>query len=84
MFVDSDHAGDNLTRRSRTGFLIDLSMSPIVWHSKKQSTIETSVFSSEFVALKNSIELLKGLCHKLRIIGVELSGPFLSIEIICL
>ena len=30
MFVDSDHTGDNLTRRSRTGFLIYLNMAPIV------------------------------------------------------
>ena len=75
MFVDSDHAGDNLTRRSRTGFLIYLNMAPIVWHSKKQSTIETSVFGSEFMALKNGMESLRGLRYKLRMMGVELLGP---------
>jgi hypothetical protein len=46
LFVDSDHAGDQLTRRSRSGFLIYLNMSPIVWYSKKQATIETSVFGA--------------------------------------
>jgi hypothetical protein len=30
MFVDSDHAGDHLTRRSRTGFLNYLNMAPIM------------------------------------------------------
>jgi hypothetical protein len=30
LFVDSDHAGDQLTRRSRTGFVIFLNMAPIV------------------------------------------------------
>ena len=34
MFVDSDHAGDSLTSRSRTGFLIYMNVAPIVWHSK--------------------------------------------------
>ena len=34
-FVDSDHAGDHITRRSRTGFLIKLNNSPIYWSSKK-------------------------------------------------
>ena len=34
-FVDSDHAGDMITRRSRTGFLIFLNNAPIYWFSKK-------------------------------------------------
>ena len=34
-FVDSDHAGDTVTRRSRTGFLIFLNGAPIYWFSKK-------------------------------------------------
>lgn len=34
-FVDSDHAGDLLTRRSRTGVLVFLNKAPIYWYSKK-------------------------------------------------
>ncbi|KAI2509582.1 Reverse transcriptase (RNA-dependent DNA polymerase) [Fragilaria crotonensis] len=75
MFVDSDHAGDKRTRRSRTGFLIYLNMSPINWFSKKQATIETSVFGAEFVAMKQGMEALRGIRYKLRMMGVELSGP---------
>ena len=75
MFVDADHAGDKLTRRSRTGFLIYMNMAPIVWFSKKQSTIETSAFGSEFIAMKQGMESLRGLRYKLRMMGVELSGP---------
>jgi hypothetical protein len=30
LFFDSDHAGEQLTRRSRTGFVIYLNMAPIV------------------------------------------------------
>ena len=66
MCVDSDHAGDKLTRRSRTGFVIFLNMAPIVWFSKKQTTIETSVFGAEFVAMKQGMETLRGLPYKLR------------------
>ena len=33
-FVDADHAGDFVTRRSRTGFIIFLNNAPIYWHSK--------------------------------------------------
>lgn len=75
MFVDSDHANDKLTRRSRTGFFIYLNMALIVWFSKKQSTVETSVFGAEFVAMKQGMEALHGLRYKLRMMGVELSGP---------
>jgi hypothetical protein len=40
LFVDSDHAGEQFTRCSRTGFVIYLSMAPIVWFSKRQPTVE--------------------------------------------
>jgi hypothetical protein len=33
LFVDSDHAGDQLTRRSRTGCVIYLNIAPSVWFS---------------------------------------------------
>jgi Reverse transcriptase (RNA-dependent DNA polymerase) len=75
LFVDSDHAGDQRTRRSRTGFLIYLNSAPITWFSKKQSTIETSVFGAEFVAMKQGMETLRGIRYKLRMMGVPLSGP---------
>jgi hypothetical protein len=75
LFVDSDHAGEKFTRRSRTGFVIYLNMAPIVWFSKHQPTVESSVFGVEFVAMKNGIETFRGLRYKLRMMGVALSGP---------
>jgi hypothetical protein len=75
MFVDYDHTGEQFTRRSRTGFVIYLNMAPIVWFSKLQPTVESSVFGVEFVAMKNGIETCRGLGYKLRIMGLALSGP---------
>jgi hypothetical protein len=49
LFMDSDHAGEQSARRSTTGFVIYLNMAPIVWFSKRQPTIESSVFGDEFV-----------------------------------
>jgi hypothetical protein len=69
LFVDSDHAGEKFTRLSRTGFVIYLNMTPIVWFSKRQPTAESSVFGAEFVAMKNCIETCRGLRYKLRISG---------------
>jgi hypothetical protein len=75
LFVDSDHAGEQFTRRSRTGFVIYLNMAPIVWFSKRQPTVESSFFGAEFVAMKNGIEKCRGLRYKLRMMGVTLSVP---------
>jgi hypothetical protein len=75
MFVDSAHAGEKRTRQSRTGFLIYVNMALIDWVSKKQPTIETSVFGAEFVAMKHGIEKLRGLRYKVRMMGVILTGP---------
>jgi hypothetical protein len=50
-------------------------MALIIWLSKKQPTIETSVFGAEFVAMKHSIDTLRGLRYKLQMIRVPLTGP---------
>ena len=75
MYVDSDHAGDPKTRRSWTGFFIFLDSALVMWMSKKQPTVETSVFGAEFVALKHRVETLRGLRYNLRMMGVPISGP---------
>ena len=75
MFVDSDHAGDKSIRRSRTGMLIFCNNALIDWVSKRQSTIETSVFGAEFVAMKHGMEKLRALRYKLRMMGVRVDAP---------
>jgi hypothetical protein len=75
MMVDSDHAGDKKTRRSRTGFLIFVNSAIVDWISKRQPTIESSVFGAEFVAMKHGMEKLRGLRYKLRMMGVPVTGP---------
>ena len=74
-YVDADHACDTITRRSRTGFLVYLNMAPIYWLSKKQTSIETSSFGSEFIAMKQCTEYLRGLRYKLRMMGIPCDGP---------
>jgi hypothetical protein len=73
-FVDANHAGNKLTRRSQTGILLYLNKAPIIWQSKAQKTVETSTFGSEFVALRVATETIKGLRYKLRMIGIPLEG----------
>ena len=75
MLVDSNHAGDKVSRRSRTGFVIFLNHAMIDRLSKKQSMIEASVFGTEFCALRHGIENLRGICYKLRMMGIPLEKP---------
>ena len=75
VYVDSDHAGDTITRRSRTGFLVYLNSSLTYWMSKKQGSIETSSFGSEFVAMKTATGYVRGLRYKLRMFGIPCEDP---------
>ena len=73
--VDADHAADTVTRRSRTGFLVYLNSALIFWFSKKQNSCESSTFGSEFTAMKQCCEYLRGLRYKLRMMGIPCEGP---------
>ena len=74
-YVDVDDPGDKLTRRSRTGYKVFLNKAPIYWFSKKQASIETSSFGSEFIAMKQCCEFIRGLRYKLRMMGLPVNEP---------
>jgi hypothetical protein len=75
IFVDVDHAGDRLTRRSCAGTVIFFNIAPNIWYSKQQPTIVMLVFGDEFFATKIGVETVHGLCYKLRMMRVALTGP---------
>jgi hypothetical protein len=74
-FVDADHAGCRVTRRSQTGLIIYVNKAPVVWYSKRQNTVESATFGSEFIALKTAIDHIDGLRYKLRMFGIPINGP---------
>jgi hypothetical protein len=55
--------------------MIYLNSALVIFKSKRQAMVETSVFGAEFVAMKHGVETLRGLRYKLRMIGVPISGP---------
>jgi hypothetical protein len=73
-YVDADHAGCLETRRSHTGVIIYVNKAPIVWYSKRQNTVESSTFGSEFIALKTAMDLVEALRYKLRMFGIPIEG----------
>jgi hypothetical protein len=75
MFCDASHATDLVTRRSMTGIIFFLNGTPINWYSRRQNTIESSTFGSEFVALKIASEMNDALQYKLRMFGIPVDSP---------
>jgi hypothetical protein len=75
LFVDSDHAADKALRRSRTGFILYINNAPIIWYSKRQGTVESSVFGAEFVAMRTGMEAGRALRYKLRMMGIPIEEP---------
>ena len=71
-FVDDNHCGNKVTRRSQNGVLLFCCMAPIIVSSKRQNTFETSTLGSEFTALKNVVELVEALRYKLHMFGVPI------------
>ena len=74
-FVDANHAGESLTRRSRTGFIAMLNNAPIYWHSKKQTSVETSTFGSDMMAMKQAADYTRGFRYKIRMFGIPVEEP---------
>ena len=74
-FVDADHAGDTVTRKSRTGFIVYLNNAPVFWYSKRQGSVESSTYQAEFTAMKEATEYIRALRYRLRMMGIRVEGP---------
>ena len=64
-FVYASHALDKITIISHTGYVIFVNRALIIFYSKQQSTVELSIFSNEFIAMKKCTEHITGLRFKL-------------------
>ena len=69
-YVDANLYFDLITGRACTGILIFLNQTPIEWYSKKQNTVATATFGSEFVAAKTAVEKAQDLRYTLRMFGI--------------
>jgi len=69
-YVDANLYHDLLTGRSVTGVLHLLNQTPIDWFSRKQATVETATYGSEFSASRTAIQQIIDLRLTLRYLGV--------------
>jgi hypothetical protein len=74
-FVNANLMHCKVTGRSCTGILHLLNQTPIDWFSKRQNTVETATYGSEFVAARQATEQIMDLRYTIRALGVPLDGP---------
>ena len=48
---------------------------PIFWYSKKQTSVQTSSFGSELIAMKECCGYLRGLTYNLMMMGISCDFP---------
>jgi hypothetical protein len=73
-FEDANLMHDLTTGRSCTGILHLVNQTPVAWFSKRQKTVETATYCSEFVAAKIATGQIMDLRYTLRMMGVPLDG----------
>ena len=71
-YVDANLMHDLVTGHSVTGILHLINKTPIDWFSKKQATVETATYGSEFVAARTCVEQVIELRTTLRYLGIPI------------
>jgi hypothetical protein len=60
-YFDANLYHDMVTGRSITAILHFLNQTPMDWYSKKQASVETATFGSEFIAARTTINQIVDL-----------------------
>ena len=74
-YKDANLGHDFVTGRSVTGILHFVNQTPFDWFAKKQATVETATYGSEFVSGKTATQQIIGHRTMLRYLGVPVRGP---------
>ena len=61
------------TGKSLTGCLHFVNKTPVDWYSKKEATVETATYGSDFVAAKTAIEQIMEIRQTLRYVGAHIT-----------
>ena len=62
------------TGKSLTGCLHNVNKTPVDWYYKKQATVETATYGSEFVAAKTAAEQIMDIRQTLRYLGAPIGS----------
>jgi hypothetical protein len=73
-YTDANLYHDMLTGRSVTGILHLCNQTLVDWYSKRQATVETATFGSEFTAARIAVDQIIDLRTTLRYLGVPVNA----------
>jgi hypothetical protein len=73
-YLDANLYHDYITGRALTSILHFINQTPFDWYCKRQSTVETATFGSEFVAARIGVEQVIDNQTTLRYFGVPING----------
>jgi hypothetical protein len=76
-YVDANLYHDFLMGRSVTGVLHLVNQTPVDWYCKRQATVETATYGSEFNAARTATEQIMDLCYTLRMLGVPVVHSYM-------
>jgi hypothetical protein len=71
-YFDANLYYDMVTGRFFTAILHFLNQTPVDWYSKKQATVETATFGSEFIAARTTIDQIVDLRMTLCYLGIPI------------
>ncbi len=74
-WFDANLYHDLVTGRAAMGHVIQLNQTPVHWKSKKQTTVETATYASEFIAGRVCAEEVIAIRYELRMLGIPVDGP---------
>ena len=74
-YFDANLYHNMLDGRAVTGILHILNQTPIDWYTKKQSTVETATYGSEFIAARITVDQTIDIRTTLRYLGVPVLEP---------
>jgi hypothetical protein len=74
-FVDANLMHCMVTGKACTGIIHMINQTPVDWYAKRQNTVETATYSSEFVAARTATEQIIDIRIILMSMGVPLDGP---------
>ena len=75
VFADANLYHDHVSGRAVSGILMMLNKTPIDWYSKRQATVETATYGSEFISARIATDKIIETRYMLRMLGVPMKGP---------
>ena len=91
LYVDADFAGlwnaekgdDSTSVKSRTGYIIMIGGTPVIWTSKLQTEIALSTCEAEYIALSTAMRALLPMRELLQTLGESLKLDHDEITKVC-